>query len=186
LPYSTFYTFFLFVSSHSFFFSLTKLSSIYFSTSIFACRALRISISLYFLFSFCKLTPSRTHTHAMRELVRVVVVVFPARCFCCYVYLAVKLRLLLVFQHFPLAAAAAAADSFSSFINAGSVKIYSRKKGKSSQMENYGCTRAHAHMHKCHPLTHNNSIHFPTPRTRSRLSFQVVLFNFEASKIQQK
>jgi len=166
LPYRTFFKCFLFVYFPLFLLFPDEIVFHLFFNFDFCLS--RFAYFHFFILSFCKLTPSRTHTHAMRELVRVVVVVFPARCFCCYVYLAVKLRLLLVFQHFPLAAAAAAADSFSSFINAGSVKIYSRKKGKSSQMENYGCTRAHAHMHKCHPLTHNNSIHFPTPRTRSR------------------
>lgn len=91
-------------------------------------------------------------------------------------------------------AAVAPTDSFSSFINAGSVKIYNRKKGKSSQMENYGCTRAHTYVWFSHPLTwplaqYQQQQILPTPpqpTIRSRLSFQVVLFNFEATEILAK
>lgn len=126
----------------------------------------------------------------MRKLVRVVVVVFPLHvCFCCfYVYLTVKLRLLLVF----FSAFCAACCSFGSFINAGSVKIYSRKKGKSSQMENYGCTRAHTcymcvYVCNSHPLTHNNnSAYFPNPMNSDSFVISGCFIQFRGKRNSQK
>lgn len=82
---------------------------------------------LFFNFDFHSATRSLflqidtlTHTHTASLLVCP-----DCRC-CCCVYLAVKLRQL-----------------HQCCSHAGSVKIYSvQRKGKSSQMENYGCTRA--------------------------------------------
>lgn len=141
-----------------------QLSSIYFSTSIFTPLLARF---------FCKLTPSHTHTltHTASLLVCP-----DCRCCCCSccccVYLAVKLRQL-----------------HQCCSHAGSVKIYSvQRKGKSSQMENYGCTRAAYTLTHAHPpWQHSPPTLTPSlPRSFVRLSFQVVLFNFVASEIRKK
>lgn len=112
-----------------------QLSSIYFSTSIFTPLLARF---------FCKLTPSHTLTHTASLLV------CPdcrCCCCCCCVYLAVKLRQL-----------------HQCCSHAGSVKIYSvQRKGKSSQMENYGCTRAAYTVTHTHTRTPTLAVVTPNP-----------------------
>lgn len=112
---------------------------------------------LFFNFDFHSSTRSLflqidtlTHTHTASLLVCP-----DCRCCCCSccccVYLAVKLRQL-----------------HQCCSHAGSVKIYSvQRKGKSSQMENYGCTRA-AYTHiRTHTHAHPPWQHSPPTLTPS-------------------
>lgn len=148
-------------------FVLTKLSPIYFSTSIFACRAFAYFHFVFFIFFYFPFfyfanwhphTHACTHIHTRREGLLVWLLLLLLCLSDCQAAAAAGFSAFSAFRFYRWHCC----DSFSSFINAGSVKIYRQKKGKSSQMENYGCTRAHTHTHP-HPHIHptNRNISHP-------------------------